>query len=174
MSIFLPVHPRLAWQAGSDKLAPVEVLREPPDSELAAALLASYFDELAKRFPGGFKASSGHTTSDHELVPPKGAFLVARLAGKPVGCGALRLLDMATGEVKHMWVDPEARGHGVGRALLSSLEEVARSLGCSVVRLDTSSHLPEAVALYRSAGYSEIGAYNDNPYAHHWFEKGLE
>jgi ribosomal protein S18 acetylase RimI-like enzyme len=72
-----------------------------------------------------------------------------------------------------MWVHPELRGRGVGRLLLASLEARARELGFSTVRLDTSGHLNEAIALYRAAGYTEITPYNDNPYAAHWFEKHL-
>jgi len=69
------------------------------------------------------------------------------------------------------WIHPELRGRGVGRRLLAALEEQALQLGLTTLRLDTSSHLDEALALYRSAGYREIAPYNDNPYAAHWFEK---
>jgi GNAT superfamily N-acetyltransferase len=151
----------------------VEITPEPPDSELVASLLARYFDELARRFPDGFDRALAATASTEQLLPPEGAILVARQNGRAVGCGAVRRLGPAMAEVKHMWVSPEDRGRGVGRALLASLEEEARRLGCSVVRLDTSSYLPEAIALYTSAGYQEVPAYNDNPYAHHWFEKHL-
>jgi GNAT superfamily N-acetyltransferase len=108
-----------------------------------------------------------------ELVPPRGAFLVARLDGRAVGCGAVRKLDENTAEVKRMWIEPDVRGRGVGRRLLAALEEVAIELDCRVLRLDTSAHLTEALALYRSSGYHEIPAYNDNLYAEHWFEKHL-
>ena len=72
-----------------------------------------------------------------------------------------------------MWVDPAARGLGVGRQLLTALEGAAVELGCEAVYLDTSAHLTEAIALYRSFGYEEIPAYNDNEYAALWFEKRL-
>jgi GNAT superfamily N-acetyltransferase len=72
-----------------------------------------------------------------------------------------------------MWVDPVARGAGVGRSLLAALEAGAVELGCRTVRLDTAASLTEALALYEVAGYVEIPAYNENPYAAHWLEKRL-
>lgn len=104
---------------------------------------------------------------------PFGALLVAWLGHKAVGCGVARKLDVDRAELKRMWVDPAMRGLGIGRDLLAALESVASELGCSVIRLDTNAHLSEALALYRSAGYRGISAYNDNPYSHHWFEKKL-
>ncbi len=147
---------------------------ERPDSDLASRLLDRYFAELGVRFPEGFDPGRTVAAPGAELVPPHGAFLVARLDGRPVGCGAVRRLDARTAEIKRMWIDPAARGRGVGRRLLAALEDVARSLGCATVRLDTSAHLTEAIALYRSAGYVEIPAYNDNVYAAHWLEKPLD
>jgi ribosomal protein S18 acetylase RimI-like enzyme len=76
-------------------------------------------------------------------------------------------------ELKRMWVDPTARGLGVGRRLLNELESRAAASGSDVVRLDTNETLTEAIAMYRSAGYREIDAFNDEPYAHRWFEKRL-
>ena len=72
-----------------------------------------------------------------------------------------------------MWVAPSARGLGVGRRILTELEEHARRRGVARVRLETNRTLKEAGALYRSAGYDEVEAFNDEPYAHHWFEKRL-
>jgi GNAT superfamily N-acetyltransferase len=148
----------------------LDIARVAPDSEVATRLLRRYVDELASRFPGGFEIEAGEV-SPKELIPPNGAFFVAFLAGQPVGCGAVRKLDDVTAEIKRMWTDPTVRGRGVARALLSRLEDAARELGGRAVRLDTSAHLPEAVALYHSSGYEPIAAYNDNPYAAHWFEK---
>lgn len=150
-----------------------QISAEPPSSELAAKLLGSYFDELRRRLPGGFNPELALAAHEDELAEPNGAFLVARLEGSAVGCGALRKLEGTTAEVKHMWVDPKVRGRGVGKVLLEALEATARRLGCTKVRLDTSAHLPEALRLYSSSGYQETAPYNANPYAHHWFEKGL-
>jgi ribosomal protein S18 acetylase RimI-like enzyme len=72
-----------------------------------------------------------------------------------------------------MWVDPTARGLGVGRRLLADLEARAQESGPRVVRLETNASLTEAIALYRSSGYREVDAFNDERYADHWFEKRL-
>ena len=72
-----------------------------------------------------------------------------------------------------MWVSPEARGLGLGRRLLGEMEWQARAAGVTVLRLETNGSLTEAIALYRSSGYQEVPAFNDEPYAHHWFEKRL-
>jgi ribosomal protein S18 acetylase RimI-like enzyme len=72
-----------------------------------------------------------------------------------------------------MWISPRARGLGIGRRLLAELERVARRRRMRAIRLDTNESLTEALHLYRSSGYHEIDRVNDNPYAHHWFEKTL-
>jgi ribosomal protein S18 acetylase RimI-like enzyme len=94
--------------------------------------------------------------------------------GAPAGCGGFTPLGEDSAYLKRMWIAPEARGLGLGRRLLSELEEKARSLGYRFVRLETHKALPEAQQLYRSSGYSEVAAFNDEPYAHHWFEKQLD
>src|SRR5262249_37477624 len=92
---------------------------------------------------------------------------------EPVGCGALKLHGDEPAEVKRMWVSGAARGLGVGRRLLTELEHYAAGAGVRVLRLETNRSLVEAIGLYRSAGYREVAAFNDEPYAHHWFEKRL-
>jgi putative acetyltransferase len=91
------------------------------------------------------------------------AFLIARADdGRPLGCGALRSLGEPVVEIKRMYVRPEARGRGVGAAILEALEREARRLGFKVVRLETGPLQPEAISLYARAGYREIpcfGAY---------------
>jgi ribosomal protein S18 acetylase RimI-like enzyme len=99
--------------------------------------------------------------------------LLARLRGEPVGCGALKFHGDEPAELKRMWVADSARGLGIGRRLLQELERRAAAGGARVVRLETNETLAEAIALYRSAGYREVDAFNDEPYAHHWFEKRL-
>lgn len=140
----------------------------------ARACLDRYFDELADRFPEGYDRESDHATALDEYNPPTGAFLVAQISGHPVGCGALRTVPPAIGEIKRMWVSPEVRGRGVGRKLLEALEQAARDRNLRSVRLDTHSSLVQALQLYRTAGYREIARFNDNPYAQHWFEKALD
>jgi len=99
--------------------------------------------------------------------------MIARLRGRPVGCGALKFHGRAPAELKRMWVSRDARGLGLGRRLLAELERHAIASGVKVVRLETNRTLKEAIALYRSSGYREVPRFNDEPYAHHWFEKRL-
>ncbi len=72
-----------------------------------------------------------------------------------------------------MWVAPDSRGLGLGRRLLAELERLAREAGTVTLRLETNRSLHEAIALYQDAGFREVAAFNDEPYADHWFEKRL-
>ena len=99
--------------------------------------------------------------------------VVARLRNRPIGCGALKFHRERPADIKRMWIAPSARGLGLGRRLLHELEEHARRSGVSVVRLETNRALHEAIALYRRSGYVEVEPFNDELYAHHWFEKRL-
>jgi DNA-binding MarR family transcriptional regulator/RimJ/RimL family protein N-acetyltransferase len=145
-----------------------------PNSAAARRCLAAYFRELTARFEGGFNPGEGDPAPEEEMAPPNGFFVLARIDGRPVGCGGLRRIDKHIGEIKRMWTAPEARGQGVARRVLHELETLAREAGVDTLRLDTNRVLVEAQAMYRREGYREIVRYNDNPYAHHWFEKKLE
>jgi GNAT superfamily N-acetyltransferase len=149
----------------------VQISVEAPDSADARWCLEQYFRELAGRFETGFDPTKSIPANADELTPPAGVFVVARLGGRPIGCGALKLKDRMIGEVKRMWVAADARGLGVGRRILEMLETRARDFGVSTLRLETNRTLEEAQALYRSCGYVEVEPFNDEPYAHHWFEK---
>jgi DNA-binding MarR family transcriptional regulator/N-acetylglutamate synthase-like GNAT family acetyltransferase len=151
----------------------VSVAAEDPSSADARWCLGHYFAELAERFEEPFDPERTLPADREELVPPTGVFLVARINGQPAGCGALRTLAPGLGELMRMWVDGAQRGLGIGKRLLSALEDDARALGHGRVRLYTNRSLAEAKAMYRVAGYAEIERYNDDPYAHHWFEKRL-
>jgi ribosomal protein S18 acetylase RimI-like enzyme len=151
----------------------VVVAIEDPTSAAARYCIESYYDTLRDRFDAGFDPAVTRQVPVADLTEPAGLLLVARLHDEPVGCGALRFPGDGVAEIKRMWVAPEARGLGVGRRMLSELEEHARRRGLAVVRLDTNRNLHEAQSLYRSAGYDEVAAFNDEPYAHHWFEKSL-
>lgn len=94
--------------------------------------------------------------------------------GEPVGIGALKFHDDGPPDIKRMWVAAAARGLRLGRRLLADLEARAAQHGARVVRLETNRALVEAIALCRSAGYREVPAFNDEPYAHLWFEKDLD
>ena len=132
-----------------------------------------YFTELNTRFDTGFDPARSISAEPEELTPPAGLLVVARLRGRAVGCGALKFHPKKQADVKRMWVAPDVRGLGVGRRMLFELERHARASGVAVVRLETNQTLTEAISLYRRSGYVEVGAFSDEPYAHHWFEKRL-
>ncbi|MFT4261745.1 MAG: GNAT family N-acetyltransferase [Nocardioides sp.] len=151
-----------------------------PGSPVARECMDRYFAELDERFDIGFDPGPLVESDLAELRPPYGTFLVARglvapgEGGEALAGGGVRPYD-GTAEIKRMWVSPSARGRGLGRRLLGALEEEARRLGHTVVRLDTRGDvLTEAVALYLRCGYERIERYNDNPYATHFFAKVLE
>jgi DNA-binding MarR family transcriptional regulator/GNAT superfamily N-acetyltransferase len=145
-----------------------------PSSGDARWCLQRYFDELNARFEGGFDAAASIPAHSDDLTPPAGLLRVARLRGLPVGCGALKLHGDRPAELKRMWVSPEVRGLGLGRRLLRELERDAASAGATVVRLETNRALVEAINLYRQAGYEEVAPFNEEPYAHHWYQKHVQ
>ncbi len=151
----------------------VEIAVTDPVRPEAQWCLDAYYAELALRFDNGFDPALSLRPALDELRAPAGVFLVATLHGEPVGCGAVRFHGSDPAELKRIWVAGSLRGLGVGRRLLAELERSAAEGGASAVRLDTNRALVEAIGLYRSAGYREVEAYNDEPYAHHWFEKRL-
>jgi ribosomal protein S18 acetylase RimI-like enzyme len=140
----------------------VELRPVDPEHPDARQCLRSYFAELGRR-------------SDMPLDPDRvvvDEMLVAYLRAEPVGCGALKHYEEAT-DIKRMWVAEAARGLGLGRRLLEELEARSAHAGARAVRLETNRALVEAIALYRSAGYREVPAFNDEPFAHHWFAKAI-
>jgi DNA-binding MarR family transcriptional regulator/GNAT superfamily N-acetyltransferase len=151
----------------------VEIVPEDPTSEAARFCLQSYFAELDARFDDGFDPDMSIRAEAEDLVPPAGLLLVAWLDGHPVGCGALKFHGWEPAEIKRMWVSPSVRGLALGRRMLRGLERAAAEGGATAVRLETNQRLIEAIGLYRSSGYREVSAFNDEAYAHHWFEKML-
>ena len=142
-------------------VASIVIAAEPFDSPDAAELRDELRHELDVRYGGDFEPGDKPTAEDITV------FLVARDDdGRALGCGALRSLGEPVVEIKRMFVRPEARGRGVGVAILSALENEARERGFKVVRLETGPLQPEATALYARAGYREIpcfGAYAQGP-----------
>jgi DNA-binding MarR family transcriptional regulator/GNAT superfamily N-acetyltransferase len=144
-----------------------------PGGPLAQQCLAEYYAELDRRFDDGFNDRVSTAAPADELRLPRGLFLLASLRGEAVGCGALKFHTRGPVQLKRMWVSPAVRGLGLGRRLLAELESLAQEYGARKVRLETNRNLTEAIALYRSSGYTEVSRFNDEPYAHHWFEKTL-
>ncbi|WP_327716827.1 GNAT family N-acetyltransferase [Streptomyces sp. NBC_00490] len=158
------------------------VAPEPYDSPVASALWRAYYTEVSDRY---YLLHEGRRTEPAELerevtgadwsalTPPKGRLLVARYDGEPAGTAGVRLLDADTAELKRVYVREELRGKGGGPVLVRAAEDTARELGAARMILDTRDDLTEARALYARLGYEETEPYNDDPYAEHWFAKGL-
>ena len=129
----------------------------PTDStgEEARYGLGEYFKEIDERFEGGFE--DDHSAVPEDLKPPDGLFLLVTVDGRPLGCGALKRADDEVGDLKRMWMDPSARGLGVGRRRLEALESHALELGLKRVRLAAN----------------RVSPFNDIQYADHRFEKRL-
>jgi DNA-binding MarR family transcriptional regulator/GNAT superfamily N-acetyltransferase len=144
-----------------------------PSSRDAQYCLTQYFHELSERFETGFDPFQSLAPTLEGFEPPRGSFLVMRLHGEPVGCGGFKPDDSGAAYIKRMWISRTARGLGLGRRILRELEERAQALGYRNIRLETEKSLSEAQSLYRSSGYREVPRFNDEPYAHHWFEKSL-
>jgi len=141
------------------------------DEPAASRLLHDYFDSRTLGFVGG-----GYRTvlpASEAFTLPGGVFLVVESGRRDVGCGGLRTVTPGRVEVKHLWVEPQSRGTGHGRALLAELERRARLSGALNLVLDTNATLEAAAGLYRSAGFVSITPYNDNPNATHWYSKTL-
>lgn len=144
-----------------------------PEHPDAVHCLRSFADELGELFDSGFDPANSLLPDPGELRAPRGLWLIARLHGEPVACGGLKLPSDSPAEIKRLWVDPHTRGIGLARRLLTALEERAVRHGRELVRLDTNKALKAATRLYRDSGYTEVPAFNNEPYAHHWFEKRL-
>jgi DNA-binding MarR family transcriptional regulator/GNAT superfamily N-acetyltransferase len=153
--------------------ATVQITPVDPEHPDAQYCLAEYVAELNQRSTRGFDPSVGATALPHEVRPPAGQFYVAYLHGEPIGCGAVKHHPDAPAEIKRMWIAPQARGLGLGRRLLETLEACARTGGARVAYIETSAVLTEALSLYRSAGWVEVPPVNDEPFADHWFQKEL-
>jgi DNA-binding MarR family transcriptional regulator len=180
-SLIAPLNPSqrarlIAAMADIERLltaAMVDISPLDPVHPHARYCLHSYFSELDRRFDTGFDPARSTLVNAEELRPPAGLFLVASLRGDPIGCGGLKFHDDEPTDIKRMWVAESARGLGVGRRLLSELEKYAAQHGARAVRLETNKSLVEAISLYRSAGYVKVAPFNNEPYAHHWFEKQI-
>jgi GNAT superfamily N-acetyltransferase len=138
------------------RTAKVILNRESPSSPEALQLIDQLSTELGELYADDGGANS---YNPQEASAPGAAFLIARIEGQPVGCGAIRPLAGATGEVKRMFVVPEARGQGISRLILDQLERLAIELGYQRLKLETGILQPRAIALYESAGYYRVARY---------------
>ena len=135
----------------------IELRDERSDGPAARALFEQYLALIRERSGiEDFAPVERIFASEDVFSAPEGAWLVAYLDGEPVGCGGLRTLAPGVGEIKRMFVTAPARGHGLGRRLLRTLESRAAAAGHERVRLLTTPMLREACAMYAAEGYVEI------------------
>ena len=147
---------------GQVAVAEVIVTIESSYSEMAAHLIENLLAELGARY--GDDGAGAFSPNDVQV--PGSVFVVAWLDDQPVGCGALRPLERGVAEVKRMFVEKDARRKGIARKILKRLEMIAAQFGYRALRLETGILQPEAVNLYKSAGYRRVrcyGRYVDNP-----------
>ncbi len=132
------------------------------DLEAVRALLDEYVRELGVDlcFQGFAEERAG---LPGEYVPPRGRLLIAERGGSAAGCVALRPLDAHTAEMKRLYLQPAARGTGLGRRLALAVIGEARAAGYGRLRLDTLPSMGAAIAMYRGLGFREIAPYRHNP-----------
>ncbi len=142
------------------------------DESPAAELMRALNDLLDSQYPGRVQ-KPGSVTKPDEMVAPDGAFLVGYDGDRPIAIGGLRRLEDGACEIKRMYVVPDARSRGAGRALLAALEATARELGYDRVRLDAGPAQEHSQVLFATTGYVEIPRYNANHIAVYFAEKRL-
>jgi len=154
--------------------ATLSIERDALDSPDARYCLGEYAREISKAFEGGFDIDKSLPASPGAFAPPTGLFLIVRQGDRPIGCGGFKALTKDAAYIKRMWISPQARGLGVGRRLLETLEAYAGAQGYRRACLETNRALREAQALYQRCGYSRVAPFNDEPYADYWYEKPLK
>jgi len=151
----------------------VMIATEPFLGDVARALIAELDAELSALYP---PEANFFELDEAEVSGDKGVFLVARVDGEALGCGAFRRIDAVSAEVKRMYVRPGGRGKGIGRAMLRELESQARSLGIRRMLLETGTRQAEALLLYERGGYVRVpqfGRYVGAPSSSLCFGKDL-
>lgn len=141
---------------------PVTIALEPPRQDAVIRLLKMSDVYMASLYP----AESNHLVDVSTLEKDNVSFLVARNDQHVVGCCALAKADDGTAEIKRMFVDPDSRGLRIGKLLMDALVQQAKDVGVNAIRLETGISQPEAISLYRKAGFVEIppfGPYKLDP-----------
>ena len=137
----------------AEQLAQVRELFLEYAKSLGFSLCFQSFDQELAGLPGDY-------------APPSGRLLLAEYDGHPAGCAALHKLDAEVCEMKRLYLRPEFRGKGLGRALAERILSDARGIGYKRLRLDTVEPLmKDAIAMYRKIGFKEIAPYRENPIA---------
>lgn len=130
-----------------------------PRGAEAAELIRALSAELARRYDYMEDGSGGFKPED--ALGPRGAFVIGRIGGNPVACGAIRPLEEEVAELKRVFVKVDFRGRGYSKAIVNELERQATARGYRVMRLETGVRQPEAISLYESMGYRRIPNYGE-------------
>ena len=149
-----------------------------PATESSRLILRRYYDDIIGRYHGrpATTAEIEETLADEpsdNLRGSTGAFVVARDGDQVLGCAGVRYIDAEVGELTRVFITEEARGRGLGAALIGEVERIAGLHGTRRMRLEVRGDLVEAQRLYRRAGYRDVPAFSDGPYADHWMAKDL-
>lgn len=94
---------------------------------------------------------------------PTGCIILSCENDKPFGCVAVRKFENDICEMKRLYIPKTYRGRGIGRELAARIISIAKELGYKKMRLDTLETMTEAISLYKSMGFCEIGKYRENP-----------
>src|SRR5437868_12981027 len=140
-------------------MSEIEIRREDPRTPDVTKLIRDLDDMFHRLYP----AESNHLVDIETLASPDIHFLVARRDGEALGCGALWHRDPAYGEIKRIYVRPEARGLKLSKLILAALEENARLHGLKAMKLETGTLQPEALGLFANSGFTTCGPYADYP-----------
>ena len=142
----------------------IRPIRSDEDVELARRLFREYESDIGVDLCfQGFAQELAGLPGDY--VPARGCLLIARWAGEPVGCVAMRPHGDDICEMKRLYVRPGQRGRHVGRALVEAIIAEAGRVGYRRMRLDTLPSMATAIAMYRRLGFVEIDPYTSNPVA---------
>jgi GNAT superfamily N-acetyltransferase len=128
-------------------------------------------DELQAEYVARYGGGDATPVEPGEFAPPNGTFIVVSDAGEPVACGGFRITEPGIAELKRMYVRAAHRRRGIARMLLARLEDEAREAGVRLLRLETGSRQPEALAMYTAMGYVDaepFGHYACEPEARHY------
>ena len=151
----------------------IEIEEVAPDSPDAVELIGE-LDEHLMAHP--YPPQSRHAFSVEKLLREGVVFFITRYEGKLAGCGGIKVFDTDYGEVKRMFVRPEFRGKGLGKAMLRRLADYARDHGAGLLRLETGIFEVEAIGLYERFGFARrgpFGEYVEDPLSV-YFEKSVE
>lgn len=137
----------------------IRITRASLSDEVSRSLIHALNTELLGIYPE--PGATHFALQPEEVAAPRGVFLVVYRDDQPVGCGAMRLIDPQTGELKRMYMAPTVRGKGLGRQLIQALETEARALGARRLILETGARQLAAIALYKRSGFKPIPLYGE-------------